>query len=36
MLEKNRYISDGDPETIVIRDNNNLNNFIKDKKILKY
>jgi peptidoglycan/xylan/chitin deacetylase (PgdA/CDA1 family) len=35
-LESNRYISDGNIDTIVIPDDTNLNINIKDKKIIKY
>jgi rRNA-processing protein FCF1 len=35
-LEKNRYISDGDKNTIVITNDTNLNKEIKNKKIIKY
>jgi len=35
-LEKNRYISDGQSDTIVIVDDTNMNINIKDKKIIKY
>jgi len=35
-LEKSRYISDGDKNTIVVLDEANINVNIKDKKIIKY
>ena len=35
-LERNRYISDGDKNTIVITNDTNLNKEIKNKKIIKY
>jgi peptidoglycan/xylan/chitin deacetylase (PgdA/CDA1 family) len=35
-LDKNRYISDGNKDTIVISNDTNLNLNIKDKKIIKY
>ena len=35
-LEKSRYISDGDKDTIVVPDDSNVNVDIKDKKVIKY